>query len=74
VKQKNNMSDLMTLVDSFRKTPCPFGQKHNTSMQNIRIGSGSVHSAGDILKKNGFCRPLQPDVYHASAAQTAGLI
>lgn len=47
------MSEILSIIDSFRKG-CTCGKKHDTAIQDIQIGSGLVHSVGDILKKNKF--------------------
>ena len=51
------MSDIMNIIESFRK-PCACGRTHETSVEDIRIGSGLVNEVGNILKENGFCRNI----------------
>lgn len=51
------MSDILGIIEEF-KGDCPCGQKHETSVKDVRIASGLVHSVGDILKENGFCSTL----------------
>lgn len=45
--------DIMQIIESFKK-PCQCGKKHETAVQDVRIGSGLVHNVGEILKENGF--------------------
>lgn len=52
------MSDILNIIDSFRKNACPCGREHYTAIKDIRIGSGLVHSVGEILTKNNFSKNL----------------
>lgn len=47
------MSDIMNIIESFKK-PCSCGRIHETTVKDIRIGSGLVSCVGDILKENEF--------------------
>lgn len=47
------MSEIMNIIKDFKKE-CPCGRVHETSIRDIRIGSGLVHEVGNILKENGF--------------------
>lgn len=47
----------MRLIEDFKKE-CTCGRKHETAIRDVRIGSGLVHSVGEILRKNGFPRTL----------------
>lgn len=47
------MSEILNIIKSFHGT-CPCGKTHTTSIQDIQIGSGLVHSVGEILVKNNF--------------------
>lgn len=47
------MSNILRIIEDFKK-PCPCGQKHETAIKDIRIGSGLVHKVGEILTENGF--------------------
>jgi len=67
------MSDMMNLIKAFREKDCPCGQKHDTSVQDIRIGSGLVHTVGNILKQNGFCRDLLLVADRQTLAAAAGI-
>ncbi len=51
------MSDILELIEEFRK-PCPCGKHHETTIRDVRIGSGLVHAVGDILSENGFSHEL----------------
>lgn len=51
------MYTLLDTIEQFKKT-CPCGRKHQTAIRDIRIGSGLVHSVGDILKQNSFPKKL----------------
>lgn len=48
----------MDVIASFRNQPCPCGRVHETAIKDIRVGSGTVHRVGGILKENGFPRAL----------------
>ncbi len=54
----NDHSRVMDVVASFRNQPCPCGRVHETAIRDIRVGSGTVHRVGEILKENGFPRAL----------------
>ena len=47
------MTEILNIIESF-KSGCDCGRKHETAIRDIQIGSGLVHSVGDILKKNKF--------------------
>lgn len=47
------MTEILKVIESFKKG-CDCGRKHDTAIRDIQIGSGLVHSVGDILKKNNF--------------------
>lgn len=47
------MSAIMDIIEEFKK-PCPCGRKHETTVQDVRIGSGLVTEVGTILKENNF--------------------
>lgn len=47
------MSEIMNIIENFRK-PCSCGRIHETTVKDIRIGSGLVNNVGNILKENGF--------------------
>lgn len=51
------MSAILDMIDSFRGT-CPCGKKHETAIRDVQIGSGLVHSVGEILQKNGFSKHI----------------
>lgn len=51
------MSQIMEIIEDFKKE-CPCGRKHETAVQDVRIGSGLVHEVGKILKENGFSKNL----------------
>ncbi len=51
------MSEIMQIIEDF-KLPCSCGHKHETAIRDIRVGSGLVHSVGEILKENGFSKNL----------------
>lgn len=51
------MSEIMNIINNF-KGDCPCGRKHETTVKDIRIGSGLVSSVGDILGENGFSKNL----------------
>ena len=54
----NDHSRVMDVIASFRSQPCPCGRIHETAIRDIRVGSGTVHRVGEILKENGFPRAL----------------
>jgi len=51
------MSEILNIIEDFR-AGCACGRKHDTSIQDIRIGSGLVNSVGEILKENNFSKNL----------------
>lgn len=51
------MSEIMNIINKL-KGDCPCGRKHETTVRDIRIGSGLVSSVGDILGENGFSKNL----------------
>ena len=51
------MSEIMALIKSFR-AGCKCGMHHDTTIRDIRIGSGFVHQVGSILKENSFPKKL----------------
>ena len=50
------MLNFRALIDSFRDCGC--GMDHRCGIHDIRIGSGLVTQAGEILRENGFPRRL----------------
>ncbi len=48
------MSDIMKIINEYRTSECACGRIHDTTVRDIRIGSGLVNSVGEILKENGF--------------------
>ena len=51
------MSEILDIINSI-KGECDCGVYHDTSIKDIRIGSGLVHKVGEILKENGFPKKL----------------
>ena len=51
------MSEILNIIESFRKG-CSCGKKHDTAIEDIRIGSGLVLCVGEILKENNFSKNL----------------
>ncbi len=51
------MNNVMDILKEF-EAPCGCGMKHETAIKDIRIGSGLVHSVGEILKANSFPEKL----------------
>lgn len=47
----------MEIIKDF-EAPCPCGHMHRTAIRDVQIGSGLVHSVGEILKKNNFAEKL----------------
>lgn len=45
--------NIMQIIESF-KSDCSCGRKHETAIQDVRIGSGLVNEVGKILKENNF--------------------
>ena len=50
--------DIKNIIKSFREEKCSCGRVHETSVEDVRIGSGLVHSVGEILKENSFPKSL----------------
>lgn len=48
--------ELKSFLKEYEKCSC--GQKHECSLKDVQVGSGYVHKAGEILKKNGFPKNL----------------
>lgn len=51
------MSEIMNIIQSFR-AGCNCGMHHDTTIRDIRIGSGLVHQVGKILLENNFPKKL----------------
>ena len=51
------MSEIMEIIGRFR-AGCNCGMHHDTTIRDIRIGSGLVHQVGNILKENSFPQQL----------------
>ncbi len=51
------MSTIMDIINETRGA-CACGVKHETTIKDIRIGSGLVHQVGAILKENGFPKSI----------------
>ena len=51
------MSNIMKIIEDF-KADCDCGRKHETTISDIRIGSGLVSEVGEILQANGFSENL----------------
>lgn len=51
------MSKIIDIINDFKK-PCPCGRTHETTINDIRIGSGLVNVVGDILKENNFSKNI----------------
>ena len=51
------MSKIMDIIADFRK-PCPCGRVHETTVEDIRIGSGILKDTGKILGENCFSRNI----------------
>lgn len=51
------MSAIMEIINATRGN-CACGVKHETTIKDIRIGSGLVHQVGAILKENGFPKSI----------------
>ena len=51
------MSEIMEIIGRFR-AGCSCGMHHDTTIRDIRIGSGLVHQVGNILKENNFPKKL----------------
>lgn len=65
------MTDFHALIDSFRTCSC--GQTHECAIQDIAIGSGLVHSVGEILTANGFGSRLLLAADEQTLASSPGL-
>ena len=48
------MPDLMKMINEFKNTQCSCGHTHQTTIEDIQIGSGLVNKVGEILHKNNF--------------------
>lgn len=48
------MSEVMQIIRDFQNNSCPCGRAHETTIRDIRIGSGVRHITGKILRENGF--------------------
>ena len=48
------MPDLMKMINEFKNTQCSCGHTHQTTIEDIQIGSGLVNQVGEILHKNNF--------------------
>ncbi len=44
---------MLNIIEDFKKD-CPCGQKHETTIKDVKIASGLVHEVGKILKENKF--------------------
>lgn len=51
------MSEIIDIINSI-KGECECGVCHDTSIKDIRIGSGLVHKVGEILRENGFSKSI----------------
>lgn len=51
------MSDIMNIIREMNGE-CHCGVYHETSVRDVRIGSGLVHSVGEILRENSFPKAL----------------
>lgn len=47
------MSEILNIIEDFKKE-CKCGRKHETTIKDVRIGSGAVHEVGEVLKENNF--------------------
>lgn len=65
------MLNFRALIDSFRDCGC--GMDHRCGIHDIRIGSGLVTQAGEILQENGFPRRLLLIGDRDTLAAAAGL-
>lgn len=48
------MTDVMKIINEFKSTDCSCGHAHNTTIEDIQIGSGLVNHVGEILRRNSF--------------------
>ena len=53
IVEEKTVSDILNILESFKGT-CACGRIHTTTIRDIQIGPGLVHSTSAILKKNGF--------------------
>ena len=53
----DSVFDTMELIRAL-SGKCDCGVYHETSIRDIRVGSGLVHQVGDILRENGFPQKL----------------
>lgn len=51
------MTKINDIIRDFGKE-CSCMRKHETDIQDVRIGSGIVHEVGEILKQNGFSKNI----------------
>lgn len=51
------MSGILDVIADFR-AGCTCGRHHDTTIRDVRIGSGLVHRTGEILRQNGFPKKL----------------
>lgn len=49
--------DILEIIEKF-KNGCACGRKHETSIKDVRVGSGLVNSVGEILTENNFSKNL----------------
>ena len=57
-KLKELTMDIKSIIKSFREEKCPCGRVHETSVKDVRIGSGLVNDVGAILAENGFPKKI----------------
>ena len=71
------MSEIMKIIEEF-KNVCPCGKCHETSVKDVRIGSGIVSETGTILKENGFPKTLllvaDKNTYSVAGAEIVELL
>ena len=48
------MNDLMKMINAFKSELCSCGRTHQTTIEDIQIGSGLVNKVGEILRRNNF--------------------
>lgn len=48
------MTDVMKIINELKSTDCSCGHAHNTTIEDIQIGSGLVNHVGEILRRNSF--------------------
>ncbi len=51
------MNEILECIEAF-KAPCACGKTHETAIRAVHIGSGLVHTVGNILKENQFPQRL----------------